>query len=260
MTVHTIRVAKDLRALEKRLRRFFDPFREDKRELCHFIDAVSEWREVFIFGGCVRDIALFGARSFDSDIDIVYDGTPTELSSALKGYSTIKNRYGGYKVSLGFWELDIWPIAETWAFKEGLVSFLGVESLLDTTITNWDSALFSWSKKRVVCLENYLTDLDKGYLDIVLRENPNRVGALIKILRTIILKNTVWLSPNICHYIDEGLNEVGWEKIEKEEGRSYNEVYINERLISYIKQVVESNKDSIVDAQIGEFYKTERLV
>lgn len=74
-----INVASNKSALKKRIVRFFDA--PKRSELRRFILELSELGEVIAFGGVVRDIALYGIKGFDSDIDLVVNCPPKSLAS-----------------------------------------------------------------------------------------------------------------------------------------------------------------------------------
>jgi hypothetical protein len=80
-------------------------------------------------------------------------------------------------------EIDLWPAKESWAFKEEIVGYSGIHSLLDTTITNWDSVLYDWRYKTLICNDTYFHDIERGFLDINLIQNPNPTGRLYKVFK-----------------------------------------------------------------------------
>ena len=77
---------------------------------------------VLLFGGMLRDLSLVGNVGFKSDIDLVIDTEEDEsLDYLLKTYSAKRNKFGGYRLCLSKWKVDIWMLKSTWAFREGYV-------------------------------------------------------------------------------------------------------------------------------------------
>ena len=64
-----MRPAVDQMAAKKRIRRFFDQPLAERRHVAHLIEHLSDGTDVFVFGGALRDITLFGAPNFCSDVD-----------------------------------------------------------------------------------------------------------------------------------------------------------------------------------------------
>ncbi|PNG88875.1 hypothetical protein [Pseudomonas putida] len=186
-------------ALKKRVKRFFDS--PAAVELVKFISNLSSIGEVLLFGGFIRDIALFSVKGFESDIDIVVDSNKESVDSFFNFYSAQENKFGGYRLDVGGWSVDVWPLKDTWAFKERLVECRGRESLLETTITNWDAVAYSFLDGRLIMKPDYLSQLYNGELDLVLVENPNRLGALLRVLRSIHDKQAKVLMPKLIRYL-----------------------------------------------------------
>lgn len=223
-----IDIADNDQSLKKRIVRFFD---SSKRiDVSNFIKSASSLGEVLVFGGLLRDIALFGAKSFNSDIDLVVDCSPEELFSFFCDgiYSFDKNKFGGYRIEVGGWTVDVWPVRETWAFKNNYVVFKGRESLLLTTITNWDAIAFSFKDRRIIADPSYLECLKVGELDIVLAENPNSVGVLMRILRSICDRRARVLMPKLVKYLKQELPNWSAKQIVAAQENVLGKVYLSE--------------------------------
>ncbi|CAF1561619.1 unnamed protein product, partial [Didymodactylos carnosus] len=115
------------------------------------------------------------------------------------------NKFGGYRVEVGGWTVDIWPLRETWAFKHGYVLFKGRESLLLTTITNWDAVAFSFKDKQIIARPSYLECLKLGELEIVMEKNPNPSGVLMRVIRSICDRQARILMPRLVKYLKQEL-------------------------------------------------------
>ena len=90
----------------------------------------------FLFGGTLRDLMLRGLSHDPHDVDIVVAKLTPDLLSYLRPYVRRKTRFGGLEVSIGHWDLDIWELSDTWAFREGLVPGGSFGDLPKTTFLN----------------------------------------------------------------------------------------------------------------------------
>ncbi|MNV03075.1 hypothetical protein D3C71_933250 [compost metagenome] len=200
-----IDIAVNNQSFKKRVVRFFESSK--RADVLDFIERLSGVGEVLVFGGLLRDIALFGARDFNSDIDLVVDCPADELSDFFSkgGLRFHRNKFGGYRLEVGGWTVDVWPIRETWAFKSNHVVYNGRDSLLLTTITNWDAVAYSFKDKKIISSPSYLECLRLGELDVVLTENPNEAGVLIRVVRAICDKRAKILMPRVVKYLKQEL-------------------------------------------------------
>lgn len=223
-----IDIAINNQSFKKRVVRFFDSPR--RTEVVDFIKRLSGFGEVLVFGGLLRDIALFGAKSFNSDIDLVVDCSADELACFFFQGDLIfsKNKFGGYRVEVGGWTIDAWPIRETWAFKKNHVTYTGRDSLLLTTITNWDAVIFSFKDKKIISSPSYLECLRLGELEIVLTENPNKAGVLMRVIRAICDKRAKILMPGLLNYLKQELPKWTSSQIVLAQEELFGKVYLSQ--------------------------------
>ncbi len=260
MTDQNISVAKNRPILLKRLLRFFSENNQSRREINVFLNKIAVSGDVLLFGGCLRDIALFGVKEFRSDIDVVFCGDFKTLKETLNDWPSELNKYGGFRIKLGSWDIDIWSIFDTWAFRNELVAYVDYTSLLKTTIANWDAILFSWRTKEIYCCDHYFSDLQAGYLDIVLEKNPNTIGALVKLLRTVLLKRTSYLSPRLSSFFARNLTIYSHDEILGKEREVYRTQYMNERFLRHVEDQSALNADSLLAVEVDRFYQTKKLI
>ena len=169
--------------LAKRVDRFLSREKKNDASLLHLLDKLPSASPAYLFGGAIRDIALFGNwYAFESDIDIVCDCQERQLVAFLEEFYTKealkRNKFGGFRIKTRLWSVDIWPARHTWAFRQGILPYKGIRSLLDTTITNWESILFPLHGGPLICREGYFEDVLRGYLDIVLSKTPTQWGCM----------------------------------------------------------------------------------
>lgn len=224
-----IAIVSNLAALKKRVIRFFES--PKRLEVKSFINTLSEYGEVLVFGGLLRDIALYGGVNFNSDIDLVVDCSPDVLFDFFQRQNahSEQNQFGGYRVKVGGWSIDVWPMRETWAFASGNVKFVNRESLLLTTITNWDSVAFSFMDNTLISDPYYVDSLRLRELDVVLVENPNRLGAFLRVLKLIFDKQVEVLLPKALIYLKDGFSEFSSADLFKFQIKAFNKVYFSEQ-------------------------------
>lgn len=209
-------------------------------EFLNFItDAVPDG-DVYLFGGVLRDLALIGQEGFNSDIDIVVEGnwsncvTYLESLGALK---THKNKFGGYRLEVAGWPVDIWNAKETWAIKQGLVQYKSIASLTETTVLNWDAILMNWRTKIFVCRENYLEEIKSRVLNIVLEENPDPLGMAVRVLRHLCLKDAKKVTLSAVKYLANCTKTYSYEEIKNREIRSYGNSVIEPPMYRFFEHL-----------------------
>ena len=103
-----------------------------------------------LFGGTLRSLLV--SRVFERrfgrprDVDVVVSGAP--LSDLEERFSELLNRrtrFGGLQLRRGTWQFDVWPVSETWAFKQGHASPATFAQLPSTTTFNLEAiAVEAW--------------------------------------------------------------------------------------------------------------------
>ena len=182
---------------------------------------LGRFGEVAIVGGMLRDLLLRDDyASFCSDVDLVVDAPETpEVRALLREYGAVGNRFGGWALSTT-WKADVWLLGRTWARVHGHREVARVDDLLETTFFNWDAVLYSLSRKRVVCHDSYLADLDNRFLYVNLEPNPNRVGSCVRTLRFAVLWGGV-VSPRLASFVLNVIGDVGASSLLIAERRSF---------------------------------------
>lgn len=186
-----------------------------------FLSSAMPHGEVYLFGGVLRDLALFGRRGFHSDVDIVVEGSWSELERFLDRLGARKNKFGGYRLFAGDWPIDVWNAEDTWAVRQGLVRYDGVSSLVKTTVLNWDSILMNWRTGAFICSPEYLNDLQERSLDVVLIDNPNPIGMAVRVLRHLSSKEARRVGSCAVEYLESATRQFSFENLSTTEWSSY---------------------------------------
>ena len=215
-------------------------------EFLGYMCAVLPTGDLYLFGGVLRDLALSGRKGFTSDIDIVVDDDDwTHLVKYLKSRGVTQNRFGGFRLKVNEWPIDIWTARETWAIREGLVEYHGIESLTETTILNWDAILLNWRTKRIICNPDYFRQIKGRVMDVVLTENPNPLGAAVRAFRHLCLKDAKELTTRAARYLADAAHEYPNETIIKSEIDSYRDSIINPAILGFFRHMDTSSEDLI---------------
>lgn len=231
--------------LKKRLQRFFNSTNKGRQQVQSITVQLQAIGQVYLFGGAIRDIALEGMRNFYADLDFVIDAKPDLLDKlmaelALK-YTVHKNKFGGYRLLCDKWWLDIWALSNTWAFKQKHVQLDNIESLLKTTILNWDAALYSLNSQQVLTSGSFFTHLTQGYVDINLATNPNPLGAYVRVLRTLCSKKVTSFSVDLARYLLNTNTEFSIETALSYETSHFKTAYLSQFNLSQILQASQAH-------------------
>jgi hypothetical protein len=158
--------------------------------------------DVYLFGGVLRDLALLGGRGFNSDIDVVVEGDWASCTRYLDHLGARRNKFGGYRLEVATWKVDIWNARETWAISHGLVQYNGIAALTKTTVLNWD-AVFNETggHEHLSFVTIILMTSGIGHLDVVLEQNPNPAGMAMRVFRHLCLKEALSITPKAITYL-----------------------------------------------------------
>jgi hypothetical protein len=207
-----VAIAKDLPTAKNRLDGFFKSRSNGMHPVAEFLNFITaDGKSAYIFGGVIRDICLKGGKDFHSDIDVVFVGTEEDLELRIKiwGSEHTKTKFGGYRLRLGLFDLDIWTLESTWAFRNNLVRNKTLpEHLLLSTLLNWDAVLWKWRTRILLHEDQYFNDLQQGKLDIVLNVVPNNLKALNKVFRLSTEHDAYLFGPKLQLFIAKTFNQL----------------------------------------------------
>ncbi len=261
-------VAPHKQALKKRVNRFFNSSTQCRADVYDFVDIITERNkfDVYAFGGLVRDIGLFGVRDFSSDVDLVVESERQLLIRALSRLpkdTVTENKFGGFRIRQGAWDIDIWCAKDTWAIKNKLIAYDDITSLLKTTFLSWDSALFDIRNQNLICNNDYFDDLVSGKLDIVLQNSPNELGSMVRLTRAIYSKGARELKSHALETLRDYFDKYSFDDIIAYEQRSYVKKFLNianlEKLESDVRSLpygslmsIERQKQLVLPLDKGE--------
>lgn len=235
-------IVRDKNLLKRRIAYFIKSGRGGRENETALINALSEKARLYVFGGLIRDISLYSAYHFCSDIDLVFEGSKKQLYQALSDYGlqdVHENKFGGFRVKDFAVDIDVWSFEETWAFKNQFISPQNIESLLYTTLMSWDSVLYDIQNNQIITTDSWLTDIHRGKLDVVLEYTPNVSGSLMRILRTIYGKNVLILGEKLCHFLAESLGYYSDRELVSNENEHFKTLCINSIKLGKLRKELE---------------------
>ncbi|GGC89344.1 hypothetical protein GCM10007418_06310 [Halopseudomonas salina] len=193
--------------------------------------------EVLVFGGLLRDVAMFGIKEFYSDVDLVVECEQESLDVFFQSIpNAYRNKFGGYRFQIGGWDVDVWSVRETWAFKKGLVNFIDRRSLLKTTVSNWDAILYSFKSRKIFVNSGYFEELKHGKLELVLAENPSELGVLMRLLRSIHDGRARYLMPKALAFLQDQLEKRTPEEIYDAQVEGKGKIYFSRSEITLLRK------------------------
>lgn len=174
-----------------------------------------------LVGGAIRDLARGGRKAFSSDLDfVILSGSHHRFAEQMSAAKAVANKFGGYRLQLLHWQVDVWHIHDTWARTNGHRSVEQPEDLLECTFFDWDSVLFDVMRRRVIMHDDYLDRMHSNVLDIRLEANPNPRGALIRALRRAALWN-VRFGPRLSEFARRQMSSAQWADLVRVDSRAF---------------------------------------
>ena len=151
----------------------------------------------------------------------------------------------------------MWSAEDTWAFREGKFGYESVESLLETTITNWEAILFQLDGGALLYKDGYFKDIRNGYLDVVFSENPNLLGMYVRLMRGCIDWPVQHLSERTRTVVREAMETYTLEDMMSYEREHYRRRYISGPAFGRVKRAVFASDAGAVS--IGRPERTHEL-
>jgi hypothetical protein len=207
--------------LEKRASYFFATSARARSEVSAFAADLQNVGPIVVIGGFLRDVFLVGNREFTSDIDFVadpisikeFDRFATRLGARL-------NRFGGCRIELKRWKVDVWPRERTWAAVHGHISLSCLHDLVNATFFDWDAVLYDLSTRRVITQQGYFERVCRRIIDINLEPNPNPIGNAVRAVRYAYRWDAA-LGNRLVEHVAKQIRDCGWHGLIATENRSF---------------------------------------
>jgi len=214
----SLEVQKLKRDLRSRLGRFVAT--DSKRHFPHLHFVLEGLRNndypAFLCGGAVRSFMLCN-NSVPRDLDIILGYVSRERLEALfPDHIRGKTGLGGLKLQVRDWSIDMWPIQETWAFKEGKVVGRGFSDYPKTVFLNIDAIaieLFSRKRqRREIYSKGFFEAIAERTIELNFEENPAPAECIVKALH-IAEKFKFVIGPRLARYMLSYTNRMAIEEL-----------------------------------------------
>ncbi|SEH25725.1 hypothetical protein [Magnetospirillum fulvum] len=232
--------------LRSRLRYFLWQRPATRDQISMVLEALRDVGPSAIFGGLLRDLCLLGSRNFQSDVDIVVDSqSQDDIERRIFKWKPVRNKFGGYRFSVGGQKFDVWMLNNTWAFQRGYVVEADFSTLPLTTFFNWDAVAYRIDDRSIICSDDYFSELSKKVIDVNLRENPNPIGYVVRTLRMAAIHQPLF-SPRLIHHMNAMFEIFHPLQIIKAEHKAYARPMLSVPYLDEISQkIVKLTSDEI---------------
>jgi hypothetical protein len=182
----------------------------------------------YLFGGFPRDLAVFGASAEPRDIDIVVErATADDIERSLGAFVRRHTRFGGFALHLYGWDVDIWPVRDTWAFRSLWNRAGSIEELPQTTFLNAEAVLVEvrnpHKKERRVIEQGFFDGIRKRELELNLPANPYPELCVVRAL-FLALKLDFTLGPRLVKFIVDRADALDAQTLETVQVKHYGAV------------------------------------
>lgn len=190
-----------------------------------------------------------GASVIPRDIDVVVGYTTNEdLTMTLMDRLTRRTRFGGLHLNSGGWLFDVWPLQETWAFREGHVTCQGFSDLPKTTFLDVEAVAVELNPKRGtarrVYTNGFFEAISSRTIDINLEENPCPELCVVRSLITAA-KLGFALGPRLARYVAYHGKKASMEELVEFQQSHYGHVYCcRDELSVWIKSIEQQARHS----------------
>ena len=190
---------------------------------------------------------LHGPGKSPRDLDIVVGELSPSLYDCLQPNICKRTRFGGIKVTIGHWDLDIWQLSSTWAFREGVIQAGSFRELPRTTFLNVqavavDISLPSRGPRKIV-EHGFFRAVATRTVDINLERNPFPDSCLLSALATAYRLNFA-ISPSLMRYIIDHGSSTDLQALCSHQARRYGRViYPGDLLSNWIAHLEERDRE-----------------
>ena len=195
-------------------------------------------------GGAARDILLSRGRIIPRDLDIVFRYVSLEdICSVFHDYLDKMTRFGGLSLKAKDWTIHMWPLSETWAFKQKHIEGKGLSDFVKTTFLDIEAIavqLFSRKKqKREIYSKGFFEAIIKKTIEINLEDNPYPAVCIVRSL-AVANRFKFAIGPRLAKYIVHYSSQTEPEELVKIYRDRYQIGWISpEELDSYIRIIRE---------------------
>lgn len=232
-----IDIQSDIKSKEVSFRKYFEENLDE--EVLNLIYKLEEYSSVYLFSGIIRDFFVSPNNSF-RDIDLIYDtDNNLVIEELFLDYKFNKNSFGGYKILINNYTVDIWNLKDTWGLKKGQLTFEFnyLNKLPDTAFFNFSSIVYSLNENSFIIGKPFLNFLQRKEIDLVMEENP---FPELCVINTIYFKKRLnfKLSNKLIDYITNQIEQVRISDLFYIQIKHYNKIiFYEDDLISFFEEL-----------------------
>jgi hypothetical protein len=170
----------------------------------------------FLCGGAVRNMLLCN-NTIPRDLDIILGCVSKgQLETLFPDYIKGETSLGGLKLQVKDWSIDIWPIQDTWAFKDGKFKGNGFSDYPKITFLNIDAIavqLFGKRRqKRKIYSNGFFKAIIEKTIELNFEENPSPSECIVRAL-WIANKFSFLIGPKLSRYMISYINKIEIEEL-----------------------------------------------
>jgi len=167
--------------------------------------------QAVVFGGTLRSLLV--SRIFEGklgrprDVDVVVAGiSVSALEEQFNDIVARRNRFGGLQLKRGSWTFDVWPLRDTWAFRQDGNDAGSFADLPSTTVFNIEAiAVEAWPKRgRPRAIFSGDDQFFEGILSKTIELNrPNTAFPELTVVRAVVMavELAFRIGPQLSSYI-----------------------------------------------------------
>lgn len=211
--------------------------------------------QAVLFGGTLR--SLLASRIFQGkpgrprDIDVVVSGAPlSRLEEQFADILARRTRFGGLQLKRGAWQFDLWPVADTWAFKhDDRGGDVGFSALPSTTTFNVEAvAVEVWTDGgRPRALFSGDDQFFKGILARTIELNrADGPFPELTVVRALILASELRfrIGPRLATYIRNAAASISEGVVERVQASHYGHARVESRTLCELLRMVARQSSS----------------
>lgn len=198
------------------------------------LESCNRIGEAYLFGGLVRD-ALFGSDGVFGDVDIFVSG-PLDLEFAER-ISRVHRRtnFGGMRLVVGRYDVDIWELSKSHAFRFERGVDRNVKGLLKTVCFSTDAVAVSLVNGNILADTRFNQTMRTRVFGFISRPLSLEILQVVRIAR-ICIKNRVRPNIEICQYFVDGVDMFGVESLINAEEKWKGRRLLDLRLVRDLEQ------------------------
>lgn len=193
------------------------------------LDSCNSVGEAYLFGGQVRD-ALLGSTGAFGDVDIFVSGPLNPEFAERVSRIHRRTNFGGMRLVVGRYDLDIWELAKSHAFRFERCPEKNVKGLLSTVCFSTDAVAVSLLSGRVLADRSFNKTASSRVFEFVSKPSSLEILQVVRIAR-LCVKNAVSPDAEVCQYFVDGVRSFGVDGLVSAEQKWKGRRLLDERLV-----------------------------